>query len=363
MTSSTPRVLMIAPNDPAGAAINLLKALRHHVEPVRARLVTVTRRYDFRFARDIYVPDVCRVPDCDRAVLGPPTRGCVGCTRPAQIGLDRYDEIRDLIRAADVIHFHILADEELHVGPLRVGDHVRPSTELVHHHHGHPDFRANPAKYRTKYALTGRRTLVSTPDLLHLLPDAVWIPNSVPIDEPLLKPIHGERVFSPVVVSHSPTRRDLKNTDELLAAVARLATRGVPIRVELLENLRHVECLERKRHSDVSFDHLQGYFGMSSLEALAQGITTIAGIDAWNEHAIRDFFGCDSLPWVVVRDVAALEPTLERLATDPAERAERGAASRRFLETVWTERRIAAALVDFYEARAGATAAPRVAHG
>ncbi|MBK7972653.1 MAG: glycosyltransferase family 1 protein [Deltaproteobacteria bacterium] len=361
MSSPTPRVLMIAPNDPAGAAINLLKALRRHVEPVRARLVTVTRRYDFRFARDIYVPDLCRVPDCDRAVLGPPTRGCVGCNRPAKVGLEHYDEIRDLIRDADVIHFHILADEELRVGPLRVGDHVRPSTELIHHHHGHPDFRANPGKYRTKYALTGRRTLVSTPDLLHLLPDATWLPNSVPLDEPLYRPLAADREVSPVMVSHSPTRRDLKNTDELLAAAASLRARGVPIRVDLLENLRHVECLDRKRRSDLCFDHLQGYFGMSSLEALAQGVTTIAGVDAWNERAIREFFGCDALPWVVVREPAALEPTLARLATSRAERAARGAASRRFMETVWTERRIAAALLDFYGARA--TAAPRLAHG
>lgn len=363
MSASTPRVLMIAPNDPAGAAINLLKALKRHVEPVRARLVTVTRRYDFRFARDLYVPDLCGEPDCDRAVLGPPTRGCVGCARPAELGHHHYDEIRDLIRGADVIHFHILADEELRVGPIRVGDHVRPSTELVHHHHGHPDFRAHPAKYRAKYALTGRRALVSTPDLLHLLPDATWIPNSVPIDEPLLKPVHHtERSRTPVLVSHSPTRRDLKNTDELLATAARLAARGVPIRVDLLENLRHVECLERKRHSDLCFDHLQGYFGMSSLEALSQGVPTIAGLDDWNQRAIREFFGCERLPWVVAREPADLEPTLARLAADPAECAALGAAARRFMETVWTERRIAAALVDFYEARACA-AAPRVAHG
>lgn len=355
------RVLMIAPNDPAGAAINLLKALRKHPAGADARLVTVTRRYDFRFARDIYVPDVCGRPDCDRAVLGPPTRGCVGCTRPAEIGIHAFDEIRELLRAADVIHFHILADEDLRIGPLRVGDHVRSSAEIVHHHHGHPDFRANPGRYRTKYAVLGRRALVSTPDLLRLLPEATWLPNCVPVDEPLYRPFRTRHAGRAVRLAHSPTRRDLKNTAELLQIVAALRAEGTALELDLLENLRHVACLERKRRADLCFDHMQGYFGMSSLEALAQGVPTLAGIDAWNEAAIREFFGCGTIPWVVVRDAATLTRTLRRLAAHPRERLEIGDQARNFMKTVWTERRVADALVDFYQARA--TAAPRLAHG
>lgn len=355
------RVLMIAPNDPAGAAINLLKALRKHPAGGNARLVTVTRRYDFRFARDIYVPDVCGRPDCDRAELGPPTRGCIGCPRPAEIGARAFDEIRDLIRAADVIHFHILADDELRIGPLRVGDHVRASAEIVHHHHGHPDFRAHPQRYRTKYAVLGRRSLVSTPDLLRLLPEATWIPNCVPVDEPLYRPFRRHAARREVVLAHSPTRRDLKNTAELVEIVERLRGESLPLALDLLENLRHVTCLERKRRADLVFDHMQGYFGMSSLESLAQGIPTLAGIDTWNAAAIREFFGCSAIPWVVVRDGATLARTLRRLAAHPRERAEIGDQSRNFMKSVWTERRVADALVDFYQARA--TAAPRLAHG
>ncbi len=354
------RVLMIAPNDPAGAAINLLKALRAH-GGVDARLVTVTRRYDFRFERDIYVPDLCRRPDCDAAVLGPPTRGCVGCPRPAELGAGPYEEIRQLIRDADVVHFHVLANEQLQIGPLLVQDHLRPGTEIVHHHHGHPDFRANPVRYRTRYAVLGRRTLVSTPDLLRLLPEATWIPNCVPTSEPLYRPFEGERDPSRVVLSHSPTVRALKNTHELVTAVERVRATDPRLELELLEGMRHRECLERKRRSDLCFDHMQGYFGMSSLEALSQGVPTIAGLDQWNKSEISDFFGCESVPWLRARHGGELTDLLRRLAADPAQREAIGRNSRAFMENVWTEQRVAQGLIEFYEA--GRAVSPRLAHG
>ena len=219
---------------------------------------------------------------------------------------------------------------------------------VVHHHHGHPDFRGDPAKYQAKYAAKGRtKLLVSTPDLLKLLPGAVWQPNIVPINDPCLLPMRGEKPL-PVRLAHSPTRKDLKNTDALLAAVAALQDRGVPLALQLIENKTHKECLRIKRRSHLVFDHLQGYFGISSLEALSQGLCVIAGLDEWNRRHVLDFTGAGELPWFL-SSLGTLERDLERLTLDHDLRQDYGRRARDFMERYWTEQVLAAALIRFYE--------------
>ena len=139
---------------------------------------------------------------------------------------------------------------------------------------------------------------MSTPDLLRLLPGARWQPNIVPLNAPLYRPMPGKR-SEPVRVAHSPTRKDLKNTDLFPEVMERLRQENVGIGLELIENTAHLECLRIKRRCHVLFDHLQGYFGVSSLEALSQGLCVVAGLDPWNQRIIGEFTGADELPWVI----------------------------------------------------------------
>lgn len=313
------RIVMIAENDPAGVGSLLRSALHRHTDHI-CRLVTTQVRYNHAYPKDLHVPWL------DAAGL---------------------DELVAVLETADVLHFHMLADEHMPLGPLTAAPFLKGKA-VVHHHHGHHVFRANPEQFRRKYQELGRKNLlVSTPDLLRKLPEARWQPNLVPQDDPRYRP-NPRPSDGRVSLCHSPTRKDLKNTDELLAVTQQLREELPQLDLDVIDDAPHDVCLARKQASDLCFDHMQGYYGMSSLEALAQGLPTIAGLDDWNIAVIREFFQCEALPWVLARTPDALAAALRRLASDADARREIGNASRAFMETVWSEARTTAALEAFY---------------
>jgi hypothetical protein len=317
------RILMMAVNDPAGTAIQFCRALnaegRH-----QCRLVTLETRYNHAWDKDLHLPD---------------------------LDADGLDTVADLLRTSDVFYFHMILDETMPLGPFRPADFLAGKA-VVHHHHGHPDFRAQPEKYREKYRRLGRHNLlVSTPDLLHKLPEARWQPNLVPVNAPAYCPDPVEPAFweGPLRLTHSPTRRDLKNTDELLAVIQELTASGIPVDLDLIDNTPHPDCLVRKKAAQACFDHMQGYYGMSSLEALSLGRAVVAGLDDWNLATIRTFVGDAPLPWRIARNAGELRQRLAELAQSPALRREVGEASRRFMAERWSDRLCAKRLADFLD--------------
>ena len=315
-------ILMLAINDPAGTAIQFTKALNRHTGH-SCRLVTLETRYTHAWEKDLHVPD-----------LGP----------------DGLEEIAILLREADVLHFHMTCDEHQPFGPHLPADYLRGKA-VVHHHHGHHDFRSDPESFRRKYRELGRTNLlVSTPDLLRKLPEARWQPNLVPIDEPLLRPQWG-RYDDPgqLEVCHSPTRRDLKNTDEFLAAVREVNKRRARLHIDLIDDVPNEVCLARKRRCHVLFDHMQGYYGVSSLEGLSQGLAVIAGLDEWNRERVAEFAGTEDLPWVIARDRDELTARLIELWEDRARCEAIGDKGRAFMEERWSDGRVARHLAAFYE--------------
>ena len=321
------RILMLSQNDPAGMGIQLSRAVSKHT-PHSCRLVTTAaNRYNHAFETDLHIPELE-----DRGL----------------------EELEELLKTSDVFHFHILADEHLQLGPFTPKDFLK-GKKIIHHHHGHPDFRGNPDKYRAKYQELNRRNLlVSTPDLLRLLPEAAWQPNIVPIDEPLYCPLplaSDAAMSASLCIGHSPTRKELKNTTDLMEVYESLR-QTLPhkkLELDIIDDRPHVECLERKQRCQVVFDHMQGYYGVSSLESLSQGKPTIAGLDPWNLSRIKEFFGCHDVPWITARNKEDLQGALRRLVEDDEWREETGTRSRAFMERFWSDRRVAEALANFYQ--------------
>jgi len=315
-------VLMFAINDPAGTAIQFCKALNRHTSH-SARLVTLETRYTHSWEKDLHVPD-----------LGP----------------DGMEEIAILMREADIFHFHMTCDEHQPFGEHIPADFMKGKC-IVHHHHGHHDFRSNPESFREKYRKLDRTNLlVSTPDLMHLLPEARWQPNLVPVNDPLFMPLGG-RFDDPgqLWVCHSPTRKDLKNTDDFLAVVKSLYKKKVRLKVDMIDDVPNDHCLMRKRRCHVLFDHMQGYYGVSSLEGLSLGVAVIAGLNEWNREQVARFAGTEELPWIIARDQAELEKSLRTFHNDREYCEACGKQGRRFMEDHWSDRRVAGYLAEFYE--------------
>ena len=313
------KILMIAINDPAGTAIEFTKAINKYTEHT-CRLITKEIRYNFMFEKDLHLP---------------------------WLGEEGWEEVEKLLRTSDVFHFHMTADEYIELGPFKPADHLRGKI-IIHHHHGHPDFRGNPEKYRRKYREWGRKNLmVSTPDLMKLLPGARWQPNLVPVNDPLYRPMH-DKPDKPIIIGHSPTRKELKNTSEFVQAVKILKRKtSIPIEMRLIENKAHKECLRLKRECHVLFDHLQGYFGVSSLEGLSQGLCVIAGLDDWTKDNIINFCKNANNPWVD-GNRKPLEEVILGLVADAEKRKAIGEQARMFMKKHWSDEKIACCLSSYY---------------
>ena len=312
-------IIMITENDPAGMGIAFTNAINRYSEHA-CRLITTATRYNFGTEKDLHLP---------------------------ALDEERFGEMIELLQKADILHFHLLADENTELGPIKAKEFIAGKA-ILHHHHGHPDFRSHPNKYREKYHRLRRRALVSTPDLLKLLPEAVWQPNLVPINAPYYRPRSIETT-NEVRVCQAPTRKDLKNTAEFEVVMASLERKYKNVEGVVIANTRHEECLRIKQACDIHFDHMQGYYGVSSLESLSQGKPVIAGLDEWNLKCIREFSGCGDVPWVIARNRDELECQLEKLIGDDVLRNNIGIKSRRFMERHWTERQVLNILLRVYE--------------
>jgi hypothetical protein len=312
-------IVMITENDPAGMGIAFTNAINHWTEHT-CRLMTTTTKYNFNFEKDIHIPD---------------------------LDDDGFQEIVDILSNADLIHFHILADENMELGPVKVKDYIK-GKEILHHHHGHPDFRAHPETYREKYRQLKRKVLVSTPDLLRLMPEARWQPNLVPINDPSYVPVSSNGNGT-VRICHCPTRRDLKNTEEFENVISSLQKKYRNVERVIVQHTSHRACLKTKQACNIHFDHMQGYFGVSSLEGLSQGKAVIAGLDEWNVEHIKGFTRSDTVPWMIARDPGELQIALQTLIEDTTYRKQLGGNSRRFMESYWTECLVLKQLFHIYQ--------------
>lgn len=285
------------------------------------RLITTAEKYGFDYEKDIHLPD---------------------------IEDDDFGEVEQLLVDAEVLHFHVLNDENSHLGPLVIRDYVQ-GKKILHHHHGHPDYIINADTYNEKYRKLGRRVIVSTPDLLKVAEKATWVPNLVPLHDVHFLPRYDNSLpRSPIKICQAPTRKYHKHTQEFKAVMRKLQEKYPSVETLIIENRPYLDCLKLKRTCHIVFDHMRGWFGISSLESLSQGKPVIAGLDEWNIKCIRDFTGCHGLPWVVAREENQLEHELHKLATDADRRNNIGLKSRRFMENHWTEKRVLEVLFEVY---------------
>ena len=141
-----------------------------------------------------------------------------------------------------------------------------------------------------------------------------------------------------VVIGDGPEREPL----------ARLVTElGLERRVELTGQLEHAAALERARACDVFvMPSVDEAFGVAYVEAMAAGLPAIA---ARGEPGPEEIAAVgEGLALVPPGDVQALAGQIERLAGDPAHRAELGAAGRETVRRAFTWERCGAQTVRAY---------------
>jgi hypothetical protein len=178
------------------------------------------------------------------------------------------------------------------------------------------------------------------PDLRHWLPGSRFLPYAnVDPSAVEFSPGPGE---AELVVAHAPTRREVKGTAHVIAAVDALRAEGVPVRLDLIEGVQRTEVLDRLRAADVVVDQLRlGWYGGLAVEAMALGRPVLVNI---REDAPEDNpFGA-ALP-VVRTDAERLRDDLRALAGDRERVARLGREGRAFVEATHDPRRVAASVL------------------
>lgn len=185
------------------------------------------------------------------------------------------------------------------------------------------DLRPLDSRWRATYEVSGtnvawvRRRMelarahadllyVKTPDLLHLLPESRWLPQAVHV-ETTRQQASPER-SSAFTIAHAPTRRSLKGTEAIVAAVKGMQTSGLHVDLDLVEGVSHAEVLDRFVAADLVIDQLLvGWYGVTSIEAMALGVPVLCYIDDQLAELVAE------MPPVIRAAPETLESVLGRL--------------------------------------------------
>ena len=113
------------------------------------------------------------------------------------------------------------------------------------------------------------------PDLLHVLPNAEFLPYASVNPDHWAVPSGGRgRQKNPdtVVLVHLPTNRSIKGTSYIEQAVTQLQSEGVPLHLELVEGQTHDQAQRMIAEADLVVDQLLiGWYGTVALEAMMSG--------------------------------------------------------------------------------------------
>ena len=189
----------------------------------------------------------------------------------------------------------------------------------------------------------GRRAdaqIVGSYDAIRWVPEAEVVPVGLDLSKYDPTPISRN---GKVRIVHAPTKRTVKGTEAVIAACEQL-----PVELDLIENVRHNEAVERYRQADIVVDQLKvGWYGVFAIEGMALGKPVVAFLHDEAVERTERAFG------VEVPIVSATEETLvERLRplVESAEKRRRlGEAGRAYVEQVHDAEKIADRLIEIYE--------------
>ena len=151
-----------------------------------------------------------------------------------------------------------------------------------------------------------------------------------------------------VRVAHAPSKRAVKGTEAVIAAVDALRGRGAPIELDLIEGVPNREARLRYATADVIVDQLKiGWYGMFAIESMALGKPVVVHLDEEAAAETEEAFGLE-LP-LVRADEGNLENVLAGLLEVRETLPELGRRSREYVERVHAHTSVAKRVLEIYE--------------
>jgi hypothetical protein len=286
--------------------------------------------------------------------------------RPFERGYDVNLELRDTSRAGsipfnlpkqlralawalprfDVFHFHAgltLAPARLTLPLLRARH-----KGIVFQSWG-SDLRGRPPS-DAQYLRQAGAVIVGSYLTRRLAPRGPWpdydvVPPAIVLHEWEPSPVEPGDTLR---VAHAPSKRKVKGTGAVLAAVESLRSRGAPVELDLIEGVPNRQARTRYAAADVVVDQLRlGWYGMFAIESMALAKPVVVHLDEHGAAETEEAFGLE-LP-LVRADEDRLEGVLGELVERRAELPELGRRSREYVERVHAHTAVAQRVLEIYE--------------
>jgi glycosyltransferase involved in cell wall biosynthesis len=248
----------------------------------------------------------------------------------------QFRALADLLPTTDVFHFYFgltLVPKSLQFPILDMY-----GKKSVFHYLG-SDIRGKTPK-ELSYGKRASAEIVGSYDAIRWVPEAHVVPNGLDLSKYRFTPPPRHDL---VRVVHAPTSRQKKGTEWIVDACAQL-----PVELDVVENTRHDQAVERYKDADIVVDQLNaGWYGVFALECMALGKPVLTYL---HEEAVRrteEAFGVE-LP-LVPTSKETLAEDLQRLVNRPELRDEIGQRSRAYVEHVHDANVIADRLIGIYE--------------
>lgn len=186
------------------------------------------------------------------------------------------------------------------------------------------------------------RIFVTDPELQSYVPGSIIIPRYFRLEEAInARPLRKEK---PIVL-HAPSRRGVKGTQFVLAAVEQLKNEGLEFDFKLIEGLTNSETLQVIADSDILIDQLRiGWYGVLAVEGLALGRTVISYI----RPDLVSSFGEGSAP-IVNANPETIVDTLRECITQYKKRYEAARAGHEWFTRTHGTQAVVPLLISHYE--------------
>jgi hypothetical protein len=259
-----------------------------------------------------------------------------------QLHGDSESVLRPVFEQADIVHYHQRWKDgllfEAHPWAREV---LFPKPSLIQFH--------VPRDDRMERVLRDPRVvkLVVAQYHVRLYPECIPVPNALPIDDEL----HGPAWIAndpPVVAFTPPDCHSRGWWDKGCAATRAVLERGGFDHVVVTDRSWR-EAMEARRRCDIAIDEVvTGSYHMCSLEALSQGLATVAALDTLTIDALECVTGTREHPWIIA-GLDTLQDRLRELVDDRDYLWQARAASRAYMVRYWRPEILAAKFRALYE--------------
>lgn len=184
------------------------------------------------------------------------------------------------------------------------------------------------------------RVLVPDPELQTYVPNAIIVPRAIDLNE---WPNVGVKNQDNPLVVHAPSRKAVKGSESVIAAVKQLKNEGLNFNFELIEGLSNVEARKRYEQADVIIDQLRiGWYGVLAVEGMALGKAVISYIRNDLKHHLGNS------PPIALANPDNITDVLRSLIQDKERRIKLGITARQYCEKIHCSEKVALQLIDIY---------------